>query len=435
MSFINRLLFVGLLGVGMVIATTAHAGTQLFDGLWTVKSFGNEITGGTGDFQEYSAWGAPQGWQCNPNQPRCAFDETPTDGYGSFAPLGGSIDQALFCEPWADWGGKGTTARPAKGATLTTPKNGRVIPPLYRNPVFFTKNGEAGTYSCTGTSTGATPGGKGLVQAGQPITGRWGATTTGTQLGGFSFGAAPASVPQGLTVGMRGTGIIGEFSAFYPYIYSYTYATIRNDAGVFGPDKGPGSFNIPFLQGASTVASINVKQGSAKFGGTMQMLGAMTTKVCYYRNGGCSLGENNWRYEAIGTSPYTNKGVITAGYLATYKAYYYHTALMQLSTVNVQGERFPWTTGSVTVTATGRGPHKTIHYSQGYDNRDTATASGKGVIQMVSPVLTRWTQPALNFETGGIGILRIKFVPEPQTWAMLAAGVSLLALGYRSRER
>jgi hypothetical protein len=113
-------------------------------------------------------------------------------------------------------------------------------------------------------------------------------------------------------------------------------------------------------------------------------------------------------------------------------AYYYHTALHVTSTINVEGSRFPWTTGSVTLTATGRGPHKTIHYSQGYDNR---TASGKGTIQLVTPVLTRWLQPSVNYETGGIGILRIKFVPEPQTWAMLVAGVSLLGVGYRMRGR
>jgi hypothetical protein len=163
------------------------------------------------------------------------------------------------------------------------------------------------------------------------------------------------------------------------------------------------------------------------------MLGSLTTKVCYYRNGGCSLGENSWRYDLIGTSAPTQSGVVTNGYLATFKAYYYHTALKVTSTVNVEGSRFPWTTGSVTLTATGRGPHKTILYTQGFDNR-TAT-SGKGTIQMVTPVLTRWLQPAANFETGGVGILRIRFVPEPQTWAMLFAGVSLLGVGYRMRGR
>jgi hypothetical protein len=99
----------------------------------------------------------------------------------------------------------------------------------------------------------------------------------------------------------------------------------------------------------------------------------------------------------------------------------------------VTGVRFPWTTGSVTVTATGRGPHKTVHYAKGYDNR--TPTSGKGTIQLVSPVLTRWLQPAVNFETGGIAILRIKFVPEPQTWVMLLVGASLLCVGTRMRKR
>jgi hypothetical protein len=53
----------------------------------------------------------------------------------------------------------------------------------------------------------------------------------------------------------------------------------------------------------------------------------------------------------------------------------------------------------------------------------------------VTPVLTRWLQPAVNLETAGIGILRIKFVPEPQTWMMLVAGASLLCVGTRRRGR
>jgi hypothetical protein len=99
--------------------------------------------------------------------------------------------------------------------------------------------------------------------------------------------------------------------------------------------------------------------------------------------------------------------------------------------LTVEGSRFPWTTGSVTVTAVGRGPHKTVHYAKGYDNR--TPTSGKGTIQLVSPVLTRWLQPAVNFETGGIAILRIKFVPEPHTWVMLVVGASLLCVGVRMR--
>ena len=44
MFFINRLLLVGLLSVGISAATTAQAGIQLFEGSWTVKALGNERT-------------------------------------------------------------------------------------------------------------------------------------------------------------------------------------------------------------------------------------------------------------------------------------------------------------------------------------------------------------------------------------------------------
>ena len=436
---ITRMLALGLLSVGVALATTAQAGNQLFEGSWTVKSFGNECGDatnptpgpycgqGAAESSIYGAFGMPQGIQCNADQPRCPFESTPTDGAGNFAPLGGSQQAALFCAPWANWQGQGTTARPAKGETaIITGMAGGKIPPLYRNPQFFTAGGQPNPTFCTSTSRSVL-GGKGLVQAGNPVAGTWGATTTTG--GAFQFAGAPA----GGKAGIRVTGEIGEFGAIYPYVYSYTYATLRNQAGFFGPGSGPGNFEVKKYQGANTIARMKVTEGAAKFGGTMTMLGALTTKVCYYRNGGCSLGENDWRYDAIGTSALTSNGVVTNGYVVTFKAYYYQTALMATSTINVEGSRFPWTTGSVTLTATGRGPHKTVHYTQGFDSR-TAT-SGKGTIQLVTPVLTRWLQPAVNFETGGVGILRIKFVPEPQTWAMLIAGVSLLGVGFRMRGR
>jgi hypothetical protein len=413
-------------------ATTAQAGNQLFEGSWTVKAQGNECSdlvdptpgphcgGGASESEIYGAFGIPQQIQCNRDQPRCPFESTPTDGAGVFAPLGGSQAAALFCAPWTDWRGNGTSERPANGETYaTTGMKGAKIPPLYRNPVFFTAGGQPGTTLCS-SNTRSPLGGPGLAQVGVPITGTWGATTTTG--GAFNFDAAPANG------GLRLTGGIGEFAAIYPYVYSYTYANLKNQTGVFGPGSGPGDFSL-----ARKNDGIYMKQGAAKFGGTMTMLGAYTTKVCYYRNGGCSLGVQDWRYDAIGQKAQTSNGVVIAGYVVTYVAHYYHTGLNQVSTIYVYGSRFPWATGSLTVTATGRGPHKTVHYTKGSDNR-TAT-SGKGTIQMVTPVITRWLQPAVNFETGGVGILRIRFVPEPQTWAMLFAGVSLLGVGYRMRGR
>jgi hypothetical protein len=450
-------------------ATIAQAGNQLFEASWTVKAFGNELTGGTGASEFYSAFGIPQGVLCNPNQPRCPFESTPTDGSGGFNPLGGHPDYGLYCAPWANWQGYGTTARPAKGATVRVPFHHDLlkIPPLYRNPQFFTPGGEPDTMSCTPASRSPKSavwpaGGKGLVQAGQPVTGTWGAITTGTQKGGFSFAPAPVNGNFGLRIGQgdRGyttygggktqgsarSGQVGEIGFLFglPYIYTYTYATLRNDAGVFGPGQGPGSFNLVYHnhKGTQSVASINVKQGAAKFGGTMKMLGALTSKNCYFINGGCVtyFQPMNWRYDAVGAPAYTYGSVVTQGYLATYRVYKHIPGLDQKSTIDVEGLRFPWTTGSVTVTAARGGkwrwPHKTVvHYAHGYDNRNTTTPSGLGTVQLVTPVLTRWLDSSYRYETAGIGILRIKFVPEPQTWMMLVAGASLLCVGARMRGR
>jgi hypothetical protein len=110
---------------------------------------------------------------------------------------------------------------------------------------------------------------------------------------------------------------------------------------------------------------------------------------------------------------------------------YYHTVLMQVSTNMVRGYRFSWTTGSVTVSGLDP-PHITVEKRQGTDLR---TALGKGTIQLVTPVLTRWTQPAFDQFTGGVGILRLRFVPEPGKWMLLVAGLSLLGVLYRGRGR
>jgi len=461
MLFISRLLMVGLLSVGITAATAAQAGTQLFEASWSVKAFGNECDGKgnaphctvtTGDYEIYSAWAAPGGFLCNPANPRCDFSETPVNGTPnakslSFNPMGGSQNAALFCTPYTVFtsGYKGgVSGRPAKHNSVfnNAPKSHNPIPPIYRNPFFFTSNGLPKVTACTATSTGYTTqnrtrfgANKGKVQIGVPVAGTWYANVFGTANGlpGFSFSAAPSGTLPSTPSGFRTTELLAEFTNIYPYIYSYTYASLRNDAGLFGPGSGPGSFNITYQQGAAQVASINVTAGKSKFGGTMRMLGQMTTKVCYYRNGGCSLGEQDWRYDAVGASAMTANGVVTKGYIAYNSAYYYQTAGMQQATVMVEGARFPWTTGMVTVTAVGRGPHKTVHYAQGYDNR--TTVSGKGTIQLVTPVLTRWLQSAANSETAGIGMLRIKFIPEPHTWAMLVAGATLLGVATRMRGR
>jgi hypothetical protein len=424
----------------LLAVSNAQAGTQLFQGSWVVKAFGNERTGGTGESEFYSANRVPLGAQCNSNQPRCPYESTPTDGEGNFAPLGGSRYQALYCAPWYNWAGHGTTMRPTLYAFYS---NGwrRLMPPLPRNPAFFTPSGNPHSTHCGPRSTslggyGSLGGGPGVVQVGRPITGSLLAATTGTAMGGFSF---PAALSSRSASGFRATGVVGEFAGTYPYLYSYTYVTMRNASGFFGPGGGLGDayLRLPRVGSGAPNAHIQIKQGAHKFGGVMKMLGFLTAKVCYYRAGGCSRGFNNWRYDVVGTTGYRSSGgAITKGYHALTSTIHFNSGIGAFSTVQVVGSRFGWTTGSVTVTAVGRGPHKTVHYAHGYDNRTTTSMGAQtGTIQLVSPLLTQWLQPAVKYETGGIGILKLRFVPEPRIrWALVAgAGALILLYGLKIR--
>ena len=453
-SSILRSLVVLTVTASVFAAVSAHAVNQLYTGQWVAESFGNDLVESTMTTlplasQHWSVFAMPQGVQCNPYNPLCKFASTPVQSKAttSMTPNGGT-NTNIPCHPVSNYG----TARPAKGATASTANGARALP-LYRNPAFFTTGGSPATTSCTAYtrttftvngSTG-TPGyetilsyaapfdssARGYVALGKPVSGMGMANAT-------AFGAAKAfSIPAASTnavgnhQGMHRT-TLGEFNNIFPYIYSYTYATFRNQAGNFAAGGGPGNFSLPYKVGTAQVAKVTVTAGPSKFGGVMKLLGKLHTKVCYYRNGGCSLGGINWRYDAIGAAASTSGGVVTAGYTATYSAVYYHTAAMTQETVMAKGERFPWTTGTASVTATGRGPHKTLEVRKGFDLR---TAGGGGTIQLVTPVLTHWLQPSANFETGGIGVLSFTFAPEPRVWLALASGLSMLAVLYRARRR
>ena len=93
----------------------------------------------------------------------------------------------------------------------------------------------------------------------------------------------------------------------------------------------------------------------------------------------------------------------------------------------------PWTTGVVSVTAI-EGPFPTAFHRSGYDNR---TANGMGTIQLVAPQISKWDFPGRTTpwdrSTGAIGVLRVKFVPEPTGWVMLSVGVAFLSLLFKRR--
>lgn len=429
------------------VSGTASAG-KMYNGSWIAEAFGNDKVGvafpgptylcSGGASACFQAYGMPQGRLCNPLAPRCNLESTPIDATGNWNPQGPN------CRPLT----AGELPRPAKGATATAG-----VPPLFRNPAFFTASGAPNTQYCNGYSsyystTTSNPNGyyataalttndprRGYVMKGAPVSGSGYATTTAG--GAFNFAAAQAPpFPANANGGMRRT-TQGEFSNIPPYLYSYTYATFRNDAGNFAP--GGGFFSTAAVGatmqknnkvGSTTVAKVKVTRGSNSFGGTMKLLGKITTKVCYFYAGGCSLGSGTWKYENIGAAGGAKAaGIVTAPFTSSWVIPYYNTGLATKHSTTGVGSRWPWTTGTVTVSATVRGPHKTFQARKGFDTRG---ASGLGSVQLVSPVVTTWLG-VVNFETAGIGILKLEFVPEPGVLVGLVAGLSLLGVLYRVR--
>jgi hypothetical protein len=103
--------------------------------------------------------------------------------------------------------------------------------------------------------------------------------------------------------------------------------------------------------------------------------------------------------------------ILGASSMGTGTGMYFNTALMQTGTASGKNTAFPWTTGTVTATASRRpyAGYPNTMKRKGYDNR---VPTGQGTIQLVTPLLTHWINPNPTFndnDSAAIGILRIKF--------------------------
>ncbi len=472
----SKLVIVGLAVVLFVIASArqSFAGMALYEGRWIAESFGNDrVNIGTEESQYFEVLGIPQGINCHDIAPLCDITSTPSTGAGAWNPLGPSCRPLTALEkprpaknetltpsgarctgtPGAVHTGTNPTPtliplRPHTRGGFTTTIGAQAVPcdktpPLYRNTAFTAGGGAPDNQTCEADDTvalGVTnvylgPGNakRGIAMKGAPLTGSGVATTTGTS---FKFPAAKAA--PGPPFGMRRT-TEGSFIGEGPYLYSYTYANLRNDAGSFGPGKGFFSVAAPGApltfknnQGINIFARVTVTPHANRFGGVMKLLGTYRNKVCYFYGGGCGLGIGTWGYQDIGTAGYKAGGVVTASWTTSFLQVYYNTQLGTFAKYDVVEQRFPWTTGTVTVSATARGPNKTFEKRVGFDNR----VDGVGTVQLVSPLLTQWLGQfgaAAKFETGGIGVMQIKFIPEPSVNIGLVACLLGLAVLKRFR--
>jgi hypothetical protein len=375
MRVMSRIREIILLVLILGFATTAWAGLAQYTGSLFIHGFANDTTNGASyPFTTNVFLGHPFGITCNP-------------GYGPGTKVCGGTDPT---------------------AQVGSPLTG------------------AGTVSVTGTSPAAFT----LPQSAL-------AKKLGTPATTWITNAKGAKQPvRCVLTSTPGCGVPGgSFSAYFPYIYSYTYADLKNAAGNFFGGGGPGNFAYQINVGG-VVAEMVIKQGANRFGGTMQLLGYFYSHGGYFRNGGLSIGSFQWLFSKVGGMGYyigtgTAK-VATAPGTATDSFTLKHTKLMQTGTSDVIAHYIGWTTGTVTVTAVKRGPFPSVMQRKGYDYR---TSKGAGKIQLVSPLLTAWRFPGANTETNAVGFLKLNFTPEPASWMMLFAGASLLGLLYRVQRR
>jgi hypothetical protein len=247
----------------------------------------------------------------------------------------------------------------------------------------------------------------------------------------FDIGASAPSftIPR---YAMKATAT-GSLPLYSPYKYISTYANgILNGTGVFSAGGGPGkrTFTVPGNGGPG--ARVAITPGAKQFGGTMRILGAIGTQRAHTYKNKIFFGTGLASFGVLGTE--CTITCYATGAQSNFQSLRYQTAMGKATTTaDITTLGLPWTTGEVSITATG-GPFPTLFRRNGYDNR---TSKGLGTIQMVAPQLVRWEFPnreaPWDRHTGAIGILRIKFVPEPSGWGMLVAGMGLLIVFSRLR--
>jgi hypothetical protein len=222
----------------------------------------------------------------------------------------------------------------------------------------------------------------------------------------------------------------GSMPPYGPYQYVSTYADgLANGTGSFAPGGGPGARTVTFPGNGGPGARVAITPGVNQFGGTMRLLGAMGAKRAHEYENKTFIGTGLSSFGVLG-SECTITCYVT-GAQSNFQSHQYKPAKGKATTAYITSLGLPWTTGAVSITATG-GPFPTLFRRTGYDHR---TAGGLGTIQLVAPQLVRWEFPDRDApwdrHTGAIGILRIKFVPEPSGWGVLVAGVGLLVVLYR----
>jgi hypothetical protein len=382
--------------VMFALATSAHARTQMYTGEMVFDAFGNDTSTGSVYPQSYAfdgqyPWGPVK---CN------------TRDFHAQSTLTWMTAMGTVLNTWS----------------LSIPEYGGQI------PTYNLGTSMTGTMASMTRVTGdpANCYGSGSVPLSAPLVG-----------GGAVPGQGGLNTVDPRPITLSASDLVrvtsgGSFANANVYRFGIEYADLKNGAGTFFEGGGGGDFNVLFQQGQQNEGNVIGKAGDNQFGGVMRLLGTYHDREGYYKINHIVVADYNWLFEAVGASGNVDgSGMIIGGSLTSSINVGTATNDGAKSTTTVQQSAFPWTTGTVTVTAT-RGPLTSIQARAGYDNR---TKWGGGTIQLVSPMLTRWIYTGGQYETLAMGVMKLNFVPEAGSMLMLGAGVSLLGMLYHTNRK
>ena len=404
MGLNSRFSWVAAIGIALLalcFASATQAATRMYTGSLIIKSFGNDTS--TGSVPPYSnpyAVGIPLTGNCN------------TEPYHA-------IEFKSFSNPPCK-------NPPCDHVDFTIPAYG----------------GQVNIHDTDGMPGFDKPAGclDPSVDAGDPLTGAFqnAIRTSGVTGIACNVGGLPCTNPRQITLIQSQLNKVksGEasFERYTKYLWEVHFADLHNDAGTFCEDCGDGSFgpggNFQF-NAAKQKRKVIQKAGPNKFGGVMRLLGGYGDNEGYfYNNATTSVYYYNWLFHYLGIGGQAGGPPIETAFQTQAQAFGYTRVSGYATTSTVYASLFKWTTGTVTVTATGN--FKTVLKRRGYDKRN---AAGTGAVQMVSPMLTKWVGAGTTV-TAAIGIMKLNILPEPSEWMMLASGISMLGLmAHRRRSR
>lgn len=369
-------------------AMSAHAAARMYTGSLVIAAFGNDTTtGATYPFNSTIYIGLPLTGQCNTAQ----YHAKETLSFSSVTTYSGAMVSVMFTIP--AYGGN----------VATVDTNSDTIPDIVAG--------------CTSVSLG------------DPLTAAGAINTTGTiTTSRTSMDPRGFALPQSALTKVK-EGASGQ--QYGVYLWEVHYADLKNEAAVFAKSGGDGAFSVAHTGVEGTRKAVQTA-GANKFGGAMKLLGSYGDNEGYlYNNATTGVYKFNWLFNYLGAGGQaTTGGVVTAGYIASTQNYGYTRASGYPVTSTPSAQNFKWTTGTVLVTAL-EGTFPTILSRSGYDSR---TPMGSGVVQLVSPMITRWVASGTT-STAGIGIMNITFTPEPSSSLLLGAGAALLGLLFHVRRR